>query len=88
MQEELCHYKIHTLHVIDLSLVIREGNQNASKFLMTSAPNRLHEVMVSGEGATQVSLYLRQRIFICLQKSQVFVGSLHLLIPAFSVQGQ
>jgi len=88
VQEQLCDNEIHPLDVVDLTLVIRKGNQNASKFLVTSAPDRLHEVVVSREGATQVSLYLRQRIFVGLQKGQVFVCGLHLLISAFCVQCQ
>ena len=58
VEEYLRHDKIHALNVLDLTFVVRKGNEDASQFFVASAPDRLHEVVMPWKRSTQIALNL------------------------------
>ena len=80
MQQELSHNEIHPLHIIDLTLVIRECNQDSPQFFVAATTLRLRKIVVLSECTAQITLNLRDRVLIWLHIDQAFVGLLHLLV--------
>ena len=58
VQEQLGDYKVHTLDVVDLSLIVRECNEHSSEFLVATPLYRLHKVMMAWECTSNITLNL------------------------------
>ena len=80
MEQQLGNDKVHALHVFDLLLVITKRYEHSSHLFVAATSDWFHEVMVPGEGSTQIPFYLRQWVLVWFDLGKRIVSCLQLCV--------